>query len=73
MTCPSCGGKTTVTRGYSDCESIHRRRKCLDCNYVFFTSEYEAPSDRYRELCSAQMRKRRIEKTIREVKNAQSN
>ena len=42
MTCPVCGGETTVlyTRNV-DCESIKRRRKCRDCLYKFTTMEYE--------------------------------
>ena len=42
MTCPVCGGETTVlsTRNV-DCESIKRRRKCKDCLYKFTTMEYE--------------------------------
>ena len=42
MTCPVCGGKTKVTdTSYPDCESVRRRRKCVDCGYKFNTIEYE--------------------------------
>ena len=44
MTCPVCGGDTTVVCCRSDCESVYRRRKCLECAYVFHTSEVESDS-----------------------------
>lgn len=39
MLCVNCGGDTRVTesRNFGDC--VIRRRKCLDCSFVFFTSE----------------------------------
>ena len=42
MTCPVCGGKTTVFNSVSDCERVYRRRKCLECNYKFTTTEVES-------------------------------
>ena len=44
MTCPKCGyEKTTVVDSRHDCESVQRRRKCLDaeCGYTFNTVELE--------------------------------
>ncbi len=53
MTCPKCDGKTTVRDSKADCESVHRERKCLNCGYIFYTEEYEAPNPyRFKELSS---------------------
>lgn len=53
MTCPVCGGKTTVWDSKADCESVHRERKCLKCGHIFYTAEYEAPNPyRFKELSS---------------------
>ena len=42
MTCPVCGGKTTVIDTANDCECVYRRRKCLECEYKFTTTEQES-------------------------------
>ena len=49
MNCPKCGGAAGVRGSYADCESIHRRRVCKECGYVFYTAEYEVkqPTDFY--------------------------
>lgn len=73
MTCPVCGGKTTVTYCYADCETVQRRRRCLDCRHVFYTAEQESTHYRYHELQSEDRRKRHLKKLVREAKNAQSN
>lgn len=60
MNCPICGGKTTVRGCKADCESIHRERKCLECNHIFYTEEYEVEtSERYDELVLEYNRNRR--------------
>ena len=41
MTCPVCAGKTTVVDSASDCESVYRQRKCIECNHKFMTVESE--------------------------------
>ena len=41
MTCPMCEGKTTVVYTLPDADSVIRKRKCLECGYMFFTSEVE--------------------------------
>lgn len=41
MNCPVCGGETIVKQSFSDCESVRRRRACVDCGYRFGTVEYE--------------------------------
>lgn len=46
MTCPVCGGKTTVRESVADCECVYRRRKCLDCKYRFTTTEQESKDQR---------------------------
>lgn len=43
MKCPKCNGKTTVTDNAlntSDNE-MYRKRKCLECGHIFYTTEYE--------------------------------
>lgn len=42
MTCPVCGGKTTVSNCASDCECVYRRRNCLLCGHKFTTTEQES-------------------------------
>ena len=41
MTCPQCGGETTVFDSRKMCESVWRRRKCRECGYRFSTTEIE--------------------------------
>mgnify|MGYP006383826749 CR=1 FL=1 len=42
MRCPACKGKlkTVDTIPYSD-NSIYRRKRCLECGYLFYTIEFE--------------------------------
>ena len=46
MNCPNCGGKVAVidTTSTPDGE-IYRKRKCRECNYVFYTVEIEVEFD----------------------------
>lgn len=60
MTCPVCGGTNHVIGVKSDCESIHRKRRCDDCGYVFYTEEYESSSERYDELMREYDERRRV-------------
>jgi transcriptional regulator NrdR family protein len=46
MTCPECGSKTKITRTIKQCDVNYRRRKCLDCDYIFFTTETETKNSR---------------------------
>jgi transcriptional regulator NrdR family protein len=42
MKCSQCGGKTKVLMVRIDSkQTVHRRKKCVDCGYVFYTKEYE--------------------------------
>ena len=50
MTCPICGGLSKVTDSRSDCEGVYRRRKCVECNHSFYTSEYESDSSSYNRI-----------------------
>lgn len=53
MNCPICGDEVKVIGSKRDCEAIYRKRRCLnkDCDYIFFTAEYEADvEDEYLEL-----------------------
>ena len=44
MNCPICGNDVKVIGSKRDCEAVYRKRRCLnkDCDYIFFTAEYEA-------------------------------
>ena len=42
MTCPKCGGETTVCGSRPTEDSVHRKRRCLDCDLVFATVEIDA-------------------------------
>lgn len=63
MNCPVCGGDTTVIHCRRDCESVYRRRKCLECNHVFYTTEVESDSAedirRLDAIAAAESRQRR--------------
>ncbi len=59
MTCPVCGGKTTVTISASDCECVYRRRKCVECDYTFTTTEQESNDGRILIHIRYEQRKRR--------------
>lgn len=50
MNCPVCGGDTIVRGTKADCESVHRRRICVDCGHIFFTSEYETDGKDFTRL-----------------------
>lgn len=52
MNCPVCGGGTVIRGSKTDCEGVHRRRVCVDCKYVFYTSEYESDGEEFRRLRS---------------------
>lgn len=41
MNCPVCNGNTTVLSSTPFEDSVHRRRKCLACNYRFNTTEID--------------------------------
>lgn len=51
MNCPKCEGKVTVKDTvHTEHNEIYRRRQCLACKYVFFTSEQiVSPDDEYRK------------------------
>jgi len=43
VTCPKCGGDTTVadSRRSEAGDSVRRRRRCLECNFRFSTLEID--------------------------------
>lgn len=57
MTCPVCGGKSHVYDSVSDCEAVFRQRKCLECNYSWYTSEYESDGVFFKEYANNRRRK----------------
>lgn len=48
LLCPICGKKTEVIDSRSDCESVSRKRKCLECGYRFCTVEID--EDLYKKI-----------------------
>ena len=68
MTCPVCAGDTIVIDCRTDCEGVYRRRKCKECNYLFFTSETESDEARQdynrimREIHKEQKRKKDLKR-----------
>lgn len=52
MTCPICGGVSKVYDSISDCEAVYRKRKCLECNHIWFTDEYESDGECFKEYAS---------------------
>ena len=64
MTCPICGGKSIVANTMKDCDSIHRKRMCTECKYIFYTSEYESDGDEYKRLKNENEKKYYQRKTI---------
>lgn len=59
MTCPVCGGQTTVEGSRPDCEAVYRRRRCNDCNHIFHTTEEESDGEDYIRLTRAAREKSR--------------
>ena len=47
MNCPRCGGKVGVIDSVhnTDENEIYRKRKCKDCELIFYTAEYEIRHD----------------------------
>lgn len=43
MVCPKCNGKVTVIDTVQDTDNneIYRKRKCCNCEYIFYTTEFE--------------------------------
>lgn len=65
MVCPKCGGKLKTMDTMHDANnSTLRRKKCMSCNNIIHTAEYEVVmNDRYRDkFYEANMRKRGIVK-----------
>lgn len=67
MNCPICGGNTVASQTMKDYDSIHRKRMCTECKYIFFTSEYESDGDEYKRLKSASMKKYYQRKKITKI------
>ena len=45
MVCPKCSGKVRVIDNVRVDNDIYRKRRCVDCNRVFFTAEFEVEYD----------------------------
>lgn len=46
MTCPVCGGQTKITDVMMDVDCVSRERKCLSCDFKFYTTETDDPAAR---------------------------
>lgn len=80
MICPDCGGKIRVVDTlHSPNNETYRRRKCTECDYAFYTIEYEVEeTEMFLEdlhSCARYIQKRSIDaawyakqKTIRELR-----
>lgn len=57
MNCPECGGKVVTIDTKHDSDSIQRKKKCVSCQNIFFTSEIESSDKgRYFKYLSSQYR-----------------
>jgi transcriptional regulator NrdR family protein len=58
MNCPKCSGRALVVDSVLAEEENYRKRRCLDCNHVFYTVEYEAVrNEEFREQWKRNYRK----------------
>lgn len=46
MDCPKCGYASRVVDSRSESNKVLRRRKCLECNQLFFTTELEVATSK---------------------------
>lgn len=47
MVCPECGGKVHAPDiVHTPDNETYRKRKCVDCGFIFYTVEYEVEFDR---------------------------
>ena len=67
MDCPYCGSATRVIDSRPDTDRVVRRRKCLECERLFFTTESELLTSQedfnrltrgvYRQSCIKRLKK----------------
>ena len=60
--CPVCNGKSKVNRSVQDDADVVRRRRCLACGYVFYTTEADCDATYARPLFRALESKRSRER-----------
>ena len=41
MVCPKCSGKVRIIDNVNVDNDVYRKRRCVDCKHVFFTTEFE--------------------------------
>lgn len=63
MKCPKCKGGVKVEYTLSDVEGVYRKRRCLECGHIFYTSEVEDSADPFKDLLRQQSKRRSIDKT----------
>jgi len=72
MDCPKCGYASRVIDSRSESNRVMRRRKCLACEKLFFTTEVELEDSKenfnrlsrevYRKGCDRQRKKEELRK-----------
>ena len=72
MDCPVCGSASRVIDSRSESNRVMRRRKCLACEKLFFTTEVELEDSKenfnrlsrevYRNSCDRQRKKEELRK-----------
>lgn len=63
MFCSKCGTKTKVLNSRAVEEGVFRQRKCPNCNYIFYTEEFESEGglDGIRSFWAMEAKKRRLQ------------
>ena len=72
MDCPKCGYASRVIDSRSESNRVMRRRKCLACEKLFFTTEVELEDSKenfnklsrevYRNICERKRKKEELRK-----------
>ncbi len=72
MDCPKCGYASRVIDSRSESNRVMRRRKCLACEKLFFTTEVELEDSKenfnrlsrevYRQSCNRNFEKEKLKK-----------
>lgn len=61
MKCPKCKGDVKVEYTLSDTEGVYRKRRCIKCGHVFYTSEVEDSADMFKSLLRQQNKRRLVD------------
>lgn len=47
MTCPKCGAETSVAYTLTDTDKVCRKRKCVACSHIMYTTEVATEKSHY--------------------------